>query len=80
MIKPGEIQKIAAAQGLRDTQIEKDALGTRVQTYIQDDYYELASLSIAMKAIIGPIGQFAYVKQSEINILLAIMLLTKRKH
>lgn len=50
-----------------DTAMSDAGHGTRVQTYIIDDYYELASVSVALKAVLGPIGHFAYVKDSEIN-------------
>ncbi len=49
-----------------DQQIESDGLGTRIQTYIQQDYYELAALSIPIKAIVGLLGQYAIRKGSSI--------------
>lgn len=50
-----------------DEQIEKDGLGTRIQTYDKNDYYQLASFTLPIKAVLGPIAQFGYVKQSEIK-------------
>ena len=50
-----------------DEMIERDGRGTRVQTYIKDDYLELASLVLMIKAVIGPIGQFAYTKSGAIG-------------
>lgn len=50
-----------------DQQIESDGLGTRVQTYIQQDYYELAALTIPIKAIIGLLGQYAIRKDSSLS-------------
>jgi hypothetical protein len=50
-----------------DPQIEQDGRGTRIQTYLKDDYYELAALSMIVKVTIGPLCHFAYIKSSEIN-------------
>lgn len=50
-----------------DEMIELDGRGTRVQTYIKKDYIELAALVVVIKAIIGPIGQFAYVRSKDLN-------------
>ena len=49
-----------------DQRIEEDGLGTRIQTYDRNDYYELASLTLPIKAVLGPIAQYGFVKQSEI--------------
>lgn len=50
-----------------DALIESDGRGTRVQTYLKDDYYELAALALVVKATIGPITHFAYMKSSELS-------------
>ena len=56
------IYKVTPPQNLKesfDQKIESDGLGTRVQTYIQQDYYELAALTIPIKVILGLLGQYA---------------------
>jgi len=50
-----------------DPLIESDGRGTRIQTYLKDDYLELATLSTILKATVGPICHFAYVKNKELN-------------
>ena len=50
-----------------DELYEKDGHGSRVQTYLKTDYLELASLVVIIKAVIGPIGQYGYVKNASIN-------------
>jgi len=52
-----------------DTQYETDKLGSRVQTYLKDDYLELAALEIVIKAILPVIAHFGYVKASEMSIM-----------
>lgn len=47
--------------------IVNDGRGTREQTYIKDDYLKLASLCLIIKAIIGPVGQFAHIKQRDVG-------------
>jgi len=62
-----DIFKIAPPENLKpefNTQIESDGLGTRIQTYIQQDYYELAALTIPIKAVVGVLGQYAIRKES----------------
>ena len=49
-----------------DPMIEKDDKGTRVQTYLKDDYLELAALSMIIKATLPLVGHFLYVRQKEI--------------
>jgi len=49
-----------------DPMIEKDDKGTRVQTYLKDDYLELAALSMVIKATLPLVGHFLYVRQKEI--------------
>jgi len=47
--------------GLKDTfdkDMEVNKEGTRVQTYLKEDYIELAALLAILKSIIGPAGQF----------------------
>lgn len=41
----------------------KDAKGTREQTYIKSDYIDLVSVVIIIKAIIGPLGYYATLKE-----------------
>ena len=50
-----------------DTSIESDGRGTRVQTYIKDDFIELAALTIIMKVVLGPLCELAYAKSKEVN-------------
>lgn len=50
-----------------DPLVEQNSQGTRVQTYIINDYLELAALVLVIKAIIGPIGQYAYIKAKEMT-------------
>lgn len=45
---------------------EKDHRKTRVQTYIKDDYLELAAMSLILKAGMITICHFGFVKNSEI--------------
>jgi len=57
-----ELAKVIPPENLKpgfDPRIESDGLGTRAQTYIQQDYYELAALTLPIKAIIGLLGQYA---------------------
>jgi len=64
------VVKLQAPSNLKpefDTAITDAGHGTRVQTYIIDDYFELAATSVALKAVLGPIGHFAFVKDTEIN-------------
>lgn len=64
------IRKILAPANLKpvfDEAMAAAGHGTRVQTYIIDDYFELAAASVVLKAVLGPIGHFAFVKDSEIN-------------
>lgn len=49
-----------------DEMIEKDDRGTRVQTYLKDDYLELAALAMIIKATLPLVGHFLYVRQKEI--------------
>lgn len=65
-----EVKKLPAPSNLADDfdeMIENDGRGTRVQTYIKDDYIQLAALVIIIKAVIGIIGQFAYVRSKDVN-------------
>lgn len=50
-----------------DYNIEKDGKGTRIQTYIKDDYIELVALVVVIKIIIGSIGYFAYARAKDVN-------------
>lgn len=47
-----------------NTQIEADDRGSRVQTYTQNDYVELAALTLIVKIIEGPLGFYALYKNS----------------
>lgn len=46
---------------------EKDHRKTRVQTYIKDDYLELAAFALIIKAAMVTICHFGHVKNTEIN-------------
>lgn len=50
-----------------NTQIEIDGDGTRAQTYLKDDFIELAALNVALKAVLPVIGQFGYFKRALIS-------------
>jgi len=50
-----------------DDKIIKDGHGTRVQTYIKDDYLQLIAFVQVLKSIIGPIGQFGYMNSTELG-------------
>ena len=50
-----------------DPKIESDSKGTRVQTYIKDDYMDLAAFVVILKSVIGVIGTFAEIKNKEVN-------------
>lgn len=50
-----------------DPLIESDGRGTRVQTYLKDDYLELAALALIIKTTLGPVCHFAYVKNKDIH-------------
>lgn len=52
-------------QTVFEEKIEKDARGSRDQTYLKDDYLELATLVVIVKATIGPICMFAKTKESQ---------------
>ena len=57
-----DIYGVKAPSNLKETfdeNIIKDKIGTRIQTYTIQEYYELASLSIVSKATIGLIGNYA---------------------
>ena len=47
--------------------IEKDARGSRVQTYLKDDYLELAAMALIIKVAMCPVFQFAYYKQKDLG-------------
>lgn len=50
-----------------DPMIEADGRGTRVQTYLKDDYLELAALSTILRATLGVLGHYAYIKKDSIS-------------
>ena len=45
-----------------DTSIELNEKGTRVQTYLKEDYMELIALLVALKSIFGLIGKYTALK------------------
>lgn len=49
-----------------EEQIEKDARGSRDQTYLKDDYLELATLITIIKAVLGPICYYGDIKNDVI--------------
>lgn len=60
------IARVQAPSDLHDSfdpQTELDGIGSRVQTYIKDDYLELASVCVILKAAIGPICHYGYIKK-----------------
>lgn len=67
-----------------DPKIESDSKGTRVQTYIKDDYMDLAAFVVILKSVIGIIGTFAEIKNKEVNSIhkefLLYQLLYQNKH
>lgn len=46
---------------------ESDNQGSRVQTYLKDDYIELAALTMILKVGLLPIGEFGRIKLKEIR-------------
>lgn len=50
-----------------DETIESDGEGSRVQTYTKTEYLELAALTIAVKAVIGVIAEYAQIKKDDLN-------------
>lgn len=50
-----------------DDKMVEDGLGTRVQTYIKDDYLELVALVQILKTVVGPIGHFGYINSMELG-------------
>ena len=57
-----DIYKVAPPKDLKpafDPRVESDGLGTRVQTYIQQDYWELAALTLPIKAVMGLLGLYS---------------------
>ena len=49
-----------------EEQIEKDARGSRDQTYLKDDYLELATLVTIIKATLGPICLYGHIKKDDV--------------
>lgn len=54
-------------QTVFEEKIEKDARGSRDQTYLKDDYLELATLILIIKATIGPICLYGKLKEKQIK-------------
>ena len=50
-----------------DPKIESDSRGTRVQTYLKDDYLELAALATIFKVAMLPVFNYAYIKQEKLG-------------
>jgi len=50
-----------------DNKMVEDGLGTRVQTYTKTDYLQLIAFVQVLKSIIGPIGQFGFMNNSELG-------------
>lgn len=50
-----------------NSMIEKDARGTRIQTFLKDDYLQLASLVLIIKASIAPVYMFGYAKKDDLG-------------
>lgn len=50
-----------------DEKIEKDLRGSRVQTYLKDDYIELATVATIIKAATPTITHYAYIKQKDFS-------------
>lgn len=60
------VAKVKAPSDLQDyfdPQTELDGIGSRVQTYIKEDYLELVALAIIIKAVFAPICNYGYVKK-----------------
>ena len=54
-------------QDVFEEKIERDARGSRDQTYLKDDYLELATLAIIVKATVGPICLYGKLKETQIR-------------
>lgn len=50
-----------------NTQIETDARGSRVQTYLKDDYLQLAALTTIFKIAMLPVFNYTYIKQKDLG-------------
>lgn len=50
-----------------DEQLEADGRYTRVQTYLKDDYLELVTLTVILKSILPILGEFAYIRSSDLS-------------
>lgn len=61
MLSPPDILKKEYSYDL-----EEDGKGSRIQTYLIKDYYELISLAVVMKILLGPLAHFYYIKQNSI--------------
>ena len=64
------IFKLSPPSNLKDTfdvQLEQDKQATRIQTYLKDDYLELASLALIVKVVFLPIAEYGLVKNSDIR-------------
>lgn len=64
------VYKLKPPMVLKDTfdvNMEKNDSGTRVQTYLKDDYLELAALVLILKSVLPVIGHFSFVKKGYIS-------------
>lgn len=62
--------RLKTVKGLKDTfdeTIIKDDRGSREQTYTNTDYLWLASLVVVLKTTLGPIGEYGYIENKNIN-------------
>lgn len=64
-----KLQPPSILQDVFDEQIEKDAKGSRVQTYLKDDYLQLAALALIIKVAMMPVFNYADIKSKEFNII-----------
>ncbi len=62
-----KLKPLASLDAEFDEKRVADSLGTRVQTYIKDDYLELTALVQIIKTVVGPIGQFGYMNSTELG-------------
>ncbi len=61
-----EHKDVSAPAELRevfDELIITDAMGTRVKTYLKNEYYELIALVLASKAVVGPLCELASINK-----------------
>jgi len=62
-----EVYKLVPPENLKETfdpRIESDGLGTRTQTFLIQDYYDIASITIPVKVVSGLLGHYAIRKDN----------------